>query len=540
MSPPTAPHQGGCPFAHRKDALDLSAVINDVINKKDSFDPRTELLRPDKIHSCTWALGADPSTSPHAKWEKPVYQEKILPNILTTIGNTPLVRLNKIPKAYGLKCEVVAKIEFLNPGGSIKDRIALRMVEDAERQGILKPGGVIIEATSGNTGVGLAMVAAVKGYKCIMVIQDKISMDKIRTIIAFGAEVVRVPTMVSFDSAEGIMGVSQRLHKLIPNSLLINQFMNPSNPLAHYDTTGQEIVDGCDGKVDMVVMGTGTGGTATGVSRKIKELCPNAKIIGADPLGSVMALPSSLNKIGVPVTVEGIGYVFIPTALDRSLIDEWIKVDDKDSLNMARRLIREEGLACGGSSGVLMAAAMKAAAHLKEGQRCVVLIPDTIRNYLTNFTNDSWMEARGYIESPLTKNLWWSSKLVSDLNLKAPTTIKLSDTCQKAFDMMNKEGVQQLAVVGKSGMLEGMLSMPDIMSSISKGTVKLSDSVENSVSRQFQTVLSDLTLDKVSKFLDLGEYVTVVSSVCVYTRTVIGIVTPADLLRFISIGEKQK
>ncbi|KAE8740982.1 hypothetical protein FOCC_FOCC013508 [Frankliniella occidentalis] len=540
MSPPGAPQQGGCPFAHRKDGLDLSAVINEVVNNKDSFDVKTELLRPDKVNSCTWSLGADPSTSPHPKWEKPICQEKILPNILSTIGNTPLVRLNKIPQAYGLKCEVVAKIEFLNPGGSIKDRIALRMIEDAERQGILKPGGVIIEATSGNTGVGLAMVAAVKGYKCIMVIQDKISMDKIRTIIAFGAEVVRVPTMVSFDSAEGIMGVSQRLHKLIPNSLLINQFMNPSNPLCQYETTGQEIVDGCDGKVDMVVMGAGTGGTATGVSRKIKELCPNAKIIGADPLGSGMALPSSLNKIGVPISMEGVGYEFIPTTLDRAHIDEWVKVSDTESLNMARRLIREEGLACGGSSGLMVAAAIKAAAHLKEGQRCVVLIPDTIRNYLTNFTNDSWMEARGYMESPLTKNLWWSSKTVSDLNLKAPITINSSVTFQKALDMMNQHGVQQLAVVSKSGVLEGTLGMSDIMSSISKGTVKLSDIVENCINRQSQTVLSNLSLDKVSKFLDLAQYVTVVSSKDVYTRTVVGIVTPADLLHFISMGEKQK
>ncbi|KAK3919845.1 Cystathionine beta-synthase [Frankliniella fusca] len=517
---------------------DITAICNDVINGRDAFDVKTELLRPDKIHSCKWALGADPSTSPHVQWEKPV-QSKILPNILSTIGNTPLVRLNKIPQSSGLKCEVVVKVEYFNPAGSIKDRIALRMVEDAEKQGILKPGGVIIEASSGNTGIGLAMVAAVKGYRLILIIPDRMSMDKIRTMTAFGAEVVRVPSFVPFDSAEGIMGVSQRIHKLIPNSLLINQFRNPSNPLAHYDTTAQEIVDACEGKIDMIVMGTGTGGTATGISRKIKECCPNAKIIAADPMGSVLALPSSLNKVGEPINIEGIGYVFVPTTCDRSLIDEWIKVEDKVSLNMARRLIKEEGLACGGSSGVLVAGAMKAAAQLKEGQRCVVLIPDTMRNYLTNFTNDSWMESRGFIESPLTKSLWWSSKQVSHLSLKQPLTITLSDSCQRAFDAMTQQGVKQLAVITAAGVLEGVVTMSGIMSAISKGTVKLSDSVQDTIIRQFQAVLSNEPLDRLSKFLDLDEYVVIVSSMDVYTRTVIGIVTSVDLLHYISMGEKQ-
>ncbi len=307
-------------------------------------------------------------------------------NILHTIGNTPLVKLNKVGSE--LKCNLYAKCEFMNPGGSVKDRIGFRMVVDAEKSGRIKPGDTLIEPTSGNTGIGIALAGAVLGYKVIITLPEKMSHEKQVVLKALGAEVVRTPTEAAFDSPESHIGVAKKLEKELPNAHILDQYANPSNPLAHIEGTAVEILNDLDNKVDMIVMGAGTGGTISGVSKKVKEVNPNTIIVGADPEGSLLAGPEPIKSYHV----EGIGYDFIPDVLDRSLVDRWVKTNDKASFQLARRLVREEGLLCGGSCGSAMQAAMQEAATLEEGQNCVVILPDSIRNYLTKHIDDSWLD----------------------------------------------------------------------------------------------------------------------------------------------------
>lgn len=352
--------------------------------------------RPDLPSKCPWTPNANFEESPHTSYPlKP--RPKILPNILHAIGNTPLVRLNNIPKKEGLQCELLAKCEFLNPGGSVKDRIGWRMVEDAEAKGIIKPGDTIIEPSSGNTGIGLAMAAAVKSYRCIVVMPLKMSDEKVNTLRALGAEIVRTPTEAAFDAPEGLMAVAHRMASEIPNAIVLDQYRNPNNPLAHYETTAEEILRDTDGKLDMLVLGVGTGGTIAGIARKIKEKVPSCTIIGVDPFGSSLALPEELNKTDVTTyQVEGIGYDFVPTVLDRSVVDKWVKSNDAESFPMSRRLIKDEGLLCGGSSGSAMHHAIEAARSLGPTQRCVVILADGLRNYMTKFVSDEWMAQKGF------------------------------------------------------------------------------------------------------------------------------------------------
>ena len=310
--------------------------------------------------------------------------------ILETIGNTPTVKLHRIGQE--LECEFYAKCEFFNPAGSVKDRIGWRMVEDAERSGRIKPGDTLIEPTSGNTGQGLALAAAVKGYRCIIVMPEKMSQEKQVALEALGAEIVRTPTEAAWDDPDSHISVSKKLNTDIPNSHVLDQYSNPSNPNAHYDGTAQEILDDFGTELDMIVIGAGTGGTITGVAKRLKEEIPGINIIGADPVGSILGGGTEVK----PYLVEGIGYDFIPDVLDNDLVDKYIKTDDEESFLMARRLIREEGLLCGGSSGSAMVAALQTAADLDQGQKCLVLLPDGIRNYMTKFPNDDWMKENGF------------------------------------------------------------------------------------------------------------------------------------------------
>ena len=274
----------------------------------------------------------------------------------------------------------------------MKDRIGWRMVEDAEQSGRIKPGDTLIEPTSGNTGQGMALAAAVKGYRCIITMPEKMSREKQISLEALGAEIVRTPAEAAFDDPESHIEVAKRLQTEIPNSHILDQYANPSNPDAHYDGTAQEILDDFDTDLHMVVIGVGTGGTITGVAKRLKEEIPDIKIIGADPVGSILGGGTTVE----PYLVEGIGYDFIPDVLDNSLVDEYVKTDDEESFLMARRLIKEEGLLCGGSSGSAMVAALKTAAQLNSGQKCLVLLPDGIRNYMTKFPNDDWMKEKGF------------------------------------------------------------------------------------------------------------------------------------------------
>tara|TARA_B100000029_G_scaffold474078_1_gene516027 strand:- start:472 stop:1425 length:954 start_codon:yes stop_codon:yes gene_type:complete len=314
----------------------------------------------------------------------------ILENILGAIGNTPVVKLHSF--ANKLNCELYAKCEFFNAGGSVKDRIGLRMIENAEKSGRIKPGDTLIEPTSGNTGIGLALAAAVRGYKMIIVMPEKMSMEKEVTLRALGAEIIRTPTEAGHDDPEGLFEVSKRLNKEIPNSHILDQYGNPDNPNAHYEGTAEEIWDEFGSDLDMVVVGVGTGGTITGIAKKLKEMNPNIKIVGADPYGSILGGGDEI----FPYQVEGIGYDFFPDVLDNSLVDQYIKVDDQNSFVIARKLIKDEGLLCGGSSGTVVWAALQAAQTLSEGQKCLCILADGIRNYLSKFIDDKWMKEKGF------------------------------------------------------------------------------------------------------------------------------------------------
>ena len=297
-----------------------------------------------------------------------------------------MVKINKL--ANHLKCNVYAKCEYFNPGGSVKDRIAKNMVLQAQKDGKIKPGDTLIEPTSGNTGIGIALAGAVLGYKVIITMPEKMSREKQIALEALGAEIIRTPTEAAWDDPESHISIAKKLEKELPNAHILDQYGNINNVLAHYHATGPEIYDDLEGKVDMVVAGAGTGGTITGVAKFMKEKNKDIQIVGADPVGSILAGPSEVKSYHV----EGIGYDFIPEVLDRDLIDRWIKTEDAPSFEMARRLIKEEGLLCGGSCGTAMYAALQAASELKEGQNCVVILPDGIRNYMTKFLSDDWMK----------------------------------------------------------------------------------------------------------------------------------------------------
>ena len=310
----------------------------------------------------------------------------ILNNILQSVGETPIVELSKIGK--NLKCNLYAKCEFFNPGGSIKDRIGKQMIEEAEKEGLIKPGDTLIEPTSGNTGIGMALAAAVKGYKMIITMPEKMSKEKEVVLRALGAEIIRTPTEAAWDDPESHIEVAKKLNKEIKNSHILDQYGNFNNPEAHYKFTANEILNEFGDSLSMLVMGVGTGGTISGIAKKFKEVSPKTKIIGVDPYGSILGGGDEVHSY----QVEGIGYDFFPDDLNNSLVDEYVKINDIDSFRMAKRLIKEEGLLIGGSSGGAVWAALQVAQVLESNQNCLVILPDSIRNYLSKFVDDEWMK----------------------------------------------------------------------------------------------------------------------------------------------------
>lgn len=369
-------------------------------------------------------------------------------NILDRIGHTPLIKLNKLTK--GLNVNIYAKVEYLNPGGSSKDRIALWMIENAEKEGLLKPGGTIIEATAGNTGAGLALVAASKGYRCIFVLPDKMSDDKINLLKAYGAEVVITPTSVAPDSPESYNGVADRLAREIPDSFRPSQFSNLKNPEAHYLTTGPEIWQDMDGQIDVFVAGMGTGGTISGTGEYLKEQNPAVLVIGADPEGSILSGDSPKSY-----KVEGIGEDFVPITFNRQVVDEMVRVSDAESFDITRRLAREEGLLVGGSSGTAVAAALKYAQRLPTGKNIVVLLPDTGRNYLTKIFSDEWMYENGFSQQAPEKVTVGE---IVRLKEKMPDLISINshDLAINGANIMREHGISQLPVLKDKKVVGGL------------------------------------------------------------------------------------
>lgn len=382
-------------------------------------------------------------------------------NILQAVGHTPLIRLNRI--SAGVRSPIYAKVEPLNPGGSVKDRVGLAMIEAAEKEGLLKPGSTIIEATAGNTGVGLALVAAVKGYHLIVVLPDKMSADKIALLRAYGAEVVITPTNVAPDSPESYNGVADRLAREIPGAFRPDQFNNLNNPLAHYRTTGPEIWEDSEGKIEVFVASMGTGGTISGTARYLKEKNPAITIVGADPEGSILSgdTPHSYK-------VEGIGEDFIPKTFNRQVVDEMIRVSDKDSFNTARRLAREEGILAGGSSGTALAAALKYAQRLAKPREIVVLLPDTGRNYISKVYSDEWMQQNGFWQGAVKRIVTIAQVLKQKKQLPPLISVASHDRLIRAVELFQAHNISQLPVID-DGRVVGGLNEASIMKSLHDG-----------------------------------------------------------------------
>ncbi|KAI8925473.1 tryptophan synthase beta subunit-like PLP-dependent enzyme [Entophlyctis helioformis] len=474
-------------------------------------------------------------------------RDYIMPNVLSAIGGTPMVRLNRIGAEDGLECELVAKCEFFNAGGSVKDRIGRRMVEHGEKDGILKPGSTIIEPTSGNTGIGLALAAAVKGYRAVITLPEKMSQEKVDVLKALGADIIRTPTEAAWDSPDSHIGVAGRLNKEIPNSWIPDQYSNVNNPMAHYEGTAEEIYAQCGGKIDMFVAGVGTGGTIAGIGKRLKELIPTIQIVGVDPNGSILALPETLNHEGVHgYQVEGIGYDFVPKVLEREYVDSWVKTNDKESFIMSRRAIRSEGLLCGGSSGSALAGAILAAKSLKKGQRCVVLLPDSVRNYMTKFLNDDWMKSNGYTDVATekeeeTKKLQWGGATIKDLRLSPAVTVPSKTSVQEAIEVMRTNGFDQLPVTSSatSRRLVGLITLGNVLAKLASGRTKITDAVESTMyafkatDAKFAEITVDTPLDSLNRFFEKNASAVVTDKTANNDLHVVSVVTKVDLLAFL-------
>jgi cystathionine beta-synthase len=456
------------------------------------------------------------------------------PTVLELVGGTPIVRLDRISR--DVPGTILAKLEYLNPGGSVKDRIGLAMIEAAERDGRLKPGGTIVEPTSGNTGVGLAIGAAIKGYRCIFVMPDKMSQEKIAMLRAYGAEVVITPTAVDPDSPESYYSVSSRLAEEIPGGFKPDQYSNEANPRAHYEHTGPELWEQTGGELDAIVISVGTGGTISGVGHYFKERKPEVLIVGADPEGSVYTAkdPSDLH----PYFVEGIGKDSWPETMDPTVVDEWVRVSDRDSFQTARRLAREEGLLGGGSSGTTVWAALEVAKRLGPDAQILAMLPDSGRSYLSKFLDDNWMLEHGFLErqapAPQVAELL-RSKGIEETDVPALVTISAHKKVGEAIDVMHRYSISQLVVV-RDGTVDsladviGSLQDRDLLDRVFKNADALHEDVAAAMQPPLAAVEAGSSLD------DIVTALTGRSNAVLVAREgrPVGVVTRSDLLEYLA------
>jgi len=456
------------------------------------------------------------------------------PTVLELVGNTPIVRLDSVGR--DVQPQLLAKLEYVNPGGSVKDRIGLAMIEKAEAEGKLKPGGTIVEPTSGNTGVGLAIAAAKKGYRCIFVMPDKMSQEKISMLRAYGAEVVICPTAVPPDSPESYYSVSDRLAEEIPGGFKPDQYSNMSNPEAHYLQTGPEIFEQTGGEIDAIVISVGTGGTISGVGRYFKEHRPEVLIVGADPEGSVYTAQEERDVH--PYLVEGIGKDTWPKTMDPSVVDEWVRVSDRDSFLTARRLAREEGLLVGGSGGTTVWAALEIAKRFGPDARILTMIPDSGRSYMSKFYDDNWMLEHGFVErraaTPTVTELLRSKRL-EELDVPALITISAHQKVGEAIDVMNQYSISQLPVVRDGEMQSladviGSLQDRDLLDRVFKNPDALHEDVATAMQPPLAAVEADQTLDEVFATLTGRTNAVVVAK----EGKPVGVLTRSDLLDYLA------
>ena len=463
----------------------------------------------------------------------PVSQEKrVFDSILGAIGNTPLVRLGRI--ARDLSVPLYAKLEFMNPGGSVKDRVGANIIEQAEKRGELKPSGTIVEATSGNTGVGLAIAAALKGYKTIFVMPDKMSNEKILLLRAYGAKVVITPTAVAPEDPRSYYEVAKKFARETPNAILANQYHNPDNPLTHEQTTGPELWEQTEGRVTDVIIGMGTGGTISGVGRYLKSKNPEIKIVGVDIEGSILTeIWQSGGKIpegAYPKTykVEGIGEDFLPSATDLSVVD-WIeRAGDRESFLWARQLVRQEGIFAGGSSGSALAGAIKYCRKLSRDRLAVVIFPDSGSRYLSKFYDDKWMREFGFLTTEFSETTL--GDLLRVKPDKALHVATLGDSIRKVVTVMHQNGISQVPVVGSGGELVGMLEEVDLLNHmLEKHDHSHEESIDSLVQNAGAVFPQDTTIEESMPSLTAGYALVVVEN-----STPIGILTKIDVLDYVA------
>jgi cystathionine beta-synthase len=448
-------------------------------------------------------------------------------NILQVIGNTPLVRLNRV--ARGLRAVILAKLEYLNPGGSVKDRIGIYMLEAAEKAGKIRPGGTVIEGTSGNTGMGLALAAAVKGYQCIFTMPDKMSQEKIDSLRALGAEVIVTPTQVDHHDPRSYHSVALRLSREIPNSIFPNQYENPANTEAHYATTGPEIWEQTEGKVTHVVIGVGTGGTITGVARYLKERNPGIRVIGADPQGSIFAemFRTGRKPQVQPYKVEGIGQDEKPANVDFSVIDEIHSVSDKDAFLRTRLLARSEGIFAGGSAGAALHVALKSAESLSENDIMVVIIPDSGTRYLSKIFNDNWMKENQFLEPRINIR---AGQVVRDKVRRAGklVSIPLGVTVEDAVNLMREYDISQVPIM-EGGEVVGSMSEARILDILVTDPLAKRKPVAEYMEKPFPVISEDSSLTELANRLDHQT-----PAILVKQASGFDIITKSDLILFLT------